>query len=53
MILLVEDEPGVREIARRFLVGAGYTVLVAAHPEAASLIIAEHAAGIDLLLPTC
>jgi CheY-like chemotaxis protein len=50
LILLVEDEPGVREIARRILTGAGYAVLEARNPEAASQIIRERGADIDLLL---
>ncbi len=49
-ILLVEDEPGVREITRRILRRAGYRVLEAEHPAAAAVIINDHAQEIDLLL---
>jgi PAS domain S-box-containing protein len=49
-ILLVEDEPGLRDIARRVLVRAGFEVLTAAEPGEA-LTIAEATQGqIDLLL---
>ena len=50
VILLVEDEPGVREIARRTLDQAGYTVIEAAGGDEATMIIADFGADIDLLL---
>ena len=50
LILLVEDEPGVRAFARRILHGAGYSVLEARNPESAFAIIAERGEEIDLLL---
>ena len=49
-VLLVEDETGVRALARRFLAAAGYTVLEAAGPAEARELIAAHAPSIDLLL---
>jgi CheY-like chemotaxis protein len=49
-ILLVEDEEQVRELARRVLQRAGYTVLVAPDAEAASAIADRHPGHIHLLL---
>jgi len=49
-ILLVEDEPHVRELAVRVLVPLGYQVLQAADAAEASTIEARHAGVIDLLL---
>ena len=49
-ILLVEDEPAVRALARRFLSAAGYKVLVAASGGDALLICEKHQGPIDLLL---
>jgi two-component system cell cycle sensor histidine kinase/response regulator CckA len=49
-VLLVEDEGGVREIARRVLVRQGYSVLVASNGRAALSLAAQHQGEIDLLL---
>jgi signal transduction histidine kinase/ActR/RegA family two-component response regulator len=49
-ILLAEDETGVRELASEFLIGAGYTVLVAADGAEALNIAAKHPHPIHLLL---
>jgi two-component system, cell cycle sensor histidine kinase and response regulator CckA len=48
-ILLVEDEDPVRELVRRVLETAGYTVLAAARPSAAEELVADNE-EIDLLL---
>jgi two-component system cell cycle sensor histidine kinase/response regulator CckA len=50
VILLVEDERGVRQFASQTLDRAGYRVLEASGPAAAALIIEERGADIDLLL---
>ena len=49
-ILLAEDEEDVRELARDFLVRAGYVVLEATNGAEALRIASEHAGTIDLLL---
>ncbi len=49
-ILLVEDEQGVRNLARRFLASAGYAVLAASGPAEALDLIRAHATSIDVLL---
>ncbi len=49
-ILLVEDEEQVRELARRVLEPAGYTVLSAADAEAAIALADRHAGHIHLLV---
>ena len=49
-VLVVEDEPGVREIAVAILEDLGYRVLDAADGEHALRIFGAHAAAIDLLL---
>ena len=49
-ILLVEDEPRVRDAVRRALESYGYTVLTATHPEEASAVYDDNAEAIDLLL---
>jgi PAS domain S-box-containing protein len=49
-ILLVEDQPQVRELARMALSEKGYTVLVASSPEDAESACARHGAEIHLLL---
>jgi PAS domain S-box-containing protein len=49
-LLLVEDEGGVRELARRMLERAGYRVLDAANGQDAELVFARHRGSIDLLV---
>jgi signal transduction histidine kinase/CheY-like chemotaxis protein len=48
-VLLVEDEPAVRDVAREFLAAAGYRVLAAEDGERAMLIAAREAT-IDVLV---
>ena len=48
-ILLVEDERGVRELAREYLEQAGYTVLEAENAQQAIQIAEGHKGSIDLL----
>ncbi len=50
IILLVEDEDGVRNVIYKALSGYGYTVLVAANGEEARRISDEHQGPIHLLL---
>ena len=49
-VLVVEDEEPVREMARRILSGAGYTVLTAAGGEEAAALFEQDPGGVDLLL---
>ena len=49
-ILLAEDEALLRDLARRVLQQAGYTVLIAANGEEAVQVAEQHRGGIDLLL---
>jgi signal transduction histidine kinase/ActR/RegA family two-component response regulator len=49
-ILLVEDEPGLRDIAQRVLARAGFEVTAAAGPDEAILAAESMAEPIDLLL---
>ena len=49
-ILLVEDEPAVREVTREALERGGYQVLVADGPKAAADIACDQGTAIDLLL---
>ncbi len=49
-ILLVEDEPGVRELTRRLLAGFGYQVLVARDGSEAIDMISEAAGTVRLLI---
>src|SRR5262249_58350612 len=49
-VLVVEDEMQVRELSRRVLEGAGYTVLTASDAEAAMAIADRHPGHIHLLI---
>jgi PAS domain S-box-containing protein len=49
-VLLVEDEPTVRELVRRVLESSGYSVLEARHGEDAILVCEQHKGPIHLLL---
>ena len=49
-ILLVEDDPQVREVAARILKRLGYTVLVAGSPQEAIDVAVAHGRAPDLLL---
>jgi DNA-binding NtrC family response regulator len=49
-ILLVDDEPGVRALAKTVLERAGYRVLDAESAEAALKLLDEHEAPVHLLL---
>ncbi len=49
-ILLVEDEAGVRDLARRVLLAAGYRVLEAVDGEEAIALAREYRGDIDLLV---
>ena len=50
VVLLVEDEPGVRRLIERGLTSHGYAVLAAADGEAALRLEADHRGPIDLLV---
>lgn len=50
VVLLVEDEKGVRELARQYLEMSGYTVLEAEDGHTALELSAMHLGSIDLLL---
>ena len=50
VVLLVEDETGVRELAREYLEMSGYTVLVARDGHAAIELAAMHSGPIHLLM---
>jgi hypothetical protein len=49
-VLLVEDEPAVMRVTRRFLERLGYHVLAASSAAEALQLAASHADGVDLLL---
>jgi CheY-like chemotaxis protein len=49
-ILLVEDEPGVRNVARRVLEGSGFSILEAASGDEALDIFAANAGRVDLVV---
>ncbi len=49
-ILLVEDEPSVRDAVQRALENYGYRVLSATHPDEALSVFGAHDKGIDMLL---
>jgi CheY-like chemotaxis protein len=48
-VLVVEDEPPLRELAARILAGAGYTVLQAANGIDALALLAQHADPVHLV----
>ena len=50
LVLLVEDEAGVRMLSRRILDSAGYRVLEAENGDDAERVFAQHAGSIDLLV---
>ena len=49
-VLLVEDEAGVRQLAKRILDKAGYRVLEASNGDEAERVFARHADAIDLVV---
>ncbi|MGH3202577.1 MAG: response regulator [Streptosporangiaceae bacterium] len=49
-VLIVEDEPAMREVTRRILSRSGYHVIAAANGREAIEIAASHAGDIDVLL---
>ncbi|HVS59962.1 MAG TPA: PAS domain S-box protein, partial [Gemmatimonadaceae bacterium] len=49
-VLLVEDEAGVRQLAKRILENAGYRVLEAANGDEGERLFAQHSGSIDLLV---
>ncbi len=49
-ILLVEDEPRVRDAVKRALEKYGYTVLSATHPDEATAVFEENVQGVAMLL---
>src|SRR5580704_9321910 len=49
-ILLVEDEQGVRDLAREYLEISGYKVLVAENGPAAVKLVSDHKGAIDLVM---
>jgi len=49
-VLVVDDEPGLREVTSRLLVRAGYRVLTAGSGQDALAVAARHPAPVDLLL---
>jgi len=49
-VLVVEDDPGVLELAQEVLASCGYKVLCASHSAALEEILRDHPGNIDLLL---
>ncbi len=49
-VLVVEDEPFVREMLRRMLIRHGYPVLVAANPVDALAVLAEHTGRVKVMV---
>jgi two-component system cell cycle sensor histidine kinase/response regulator CckA len=49
-VLLVEDEEGVRELAKEYLESCGYKVLVAQNGQAAIDLVSKHSGPIDLIM---
>jgi CheY-like chemotaxis protein len=57
-VLIVEDEPGVRRLAKRILLNAGYEVLEAGNGDEAERLFTTHPAPIhlvvtDVIMPGC
>ncbi|MEO5511567.1 MAG: PAS domain S-box protein [Longimicrobiales bacterium] len=52
-VLLVEDEPSVRELAKRILDLHGYSVITAANGQEALDRLVERGTGVDLVLSDC
>jgi PAS domain S-box-containing protein len=50
IVLMVEDDPRVRAIARRVLVKAGYSVIEAQHPAEAFALVAQRGERLDLVI---
>jgi signal transduction histidine kinase/CheY-like chemotaxis protein len=50
VVLLVDDEPAMREFGKELLSEYGYTVLLATNGEEAVEVFREHAAGVDLVI---
>jgi CheY-like chemotaxis protein len=50
MVLLVDDQAGVRQLAKRILADAGYRVLEAANAADAETLFARHSDSIDLIV---
>jgi CheY-like chemotaxis protein len=49
-VLIVEDDPGIRELSRKILSRCGYTVLVADGGDEARTVSEHHEGSIDVLL---
>jgi two-component system, cell cycle sensor histidine kinase and response regulator CckA len=49
-IVVVEDDPSVRELVRLMLDGCGYEILSAPDADSAARLCSEHPGGVDLLL---
>ena len=49
-IVVVEDDPSVRELVRLMLEGSGYRILSAPDADSAVRLCGEHPGGVDLLL---
>ena len=49
-VLLVEDDPSIRDLAQRVLLKRGYSVLAAASPGEAVRLVGEHDRQVDLLV---
>ena len=50
VVLLVEDEPSVRNVTKKMLEIRGYTVLVSESPEEAIRVLASYTGSVDVLL---
>jgi len=49
-IVVVEDDPSVRDLVRLMLEGCGYRILAAPDADSAARLCGEHPGGVDLLL---